>query len=322
MRRENGFNRRTKVKHLVRGLYLMLVMTLFAVHAEANYVFTQIDVPGSFFTEASAINNAGQILGTSGDGLGNNQTFLLNAGVFTTISVPIDSFSPAGINNAGQIVGRIGVVHSFLADGGVVTPINVPGSIFTGANAINDGSTIAGTFTDSTSHGFLLVSGSFTTVNVPGSSATEVNGLNNVGQFVGDFIDPMGDHGFLADASGFTAIDIPGSFFVAAMGINDVGDIVGDYTNLTGLHGFVLSGGVLTTLDFPAGPGAPNITWAAGINNAGEVIGWYYDSNFDAHGYAATLQAATVPEPSTLALFVGGLAVLLRLGLKRRFMKV
>jgi hypothetical protein len=65
--------------------------------------FTPIDVPGAFDTEASGINDAGQIVGRY-----NNltQNFLLAGGSFTPIDVPGATFTLAyGINNAGQIVG-------------------------------------------------------------------------------------------------------------------------------------------------------------------------------------------------------------------------
>src|SRR3954447_521751 len=65
----------------------------------ANFSFTQIDVPGAFFTGASGINDAGEIGGSFTDSTGN---------------------------------------HGFLNTGGSFTPIDVPGAIGTAASGIND----------------------------------------------------------------------------------------------------------------------------------------------------------------------------------------
>ncbi len=50
-------------------------------------VFTTIDVPGSNYTSAMGINDAGQIVGVFFDSTGDHG-FLDTGGVFTTINVP------------------------------------------------------------------------------------------------------------------------------------------------------------------------------------------------------------------------------------------
>ena len=65
-------------------------------------------------------------------------------------------------------------------------------------------------------------------------------------------------------------------------GINDAGTIVGSYIDSNGIeHGFIDYGGNFTTLDVPAslGGAATNavVTEVSGINNAGEVVGFYGD---------------------------------------------
>src|SRR4051794_16662368 len=53
----------------------------------ANFSFIQIDLPGAFFTHASDINNAGQIVGFFSDSTGGHG-FLDTGGSFTLIDVP------------------------------------------------------------------------------------------------------------------------------------------------------------------------------------------------------------------------------------------
>jgi hypothetical protein len=65
-----------------------------------------------------------------------------------------------------------------------------------------------------------------------------------------------------------------------------------------------------TTIDFPGA--APGVTYADGINNAGQIAGNFRDASGTAHGFVAT----PVPEPDLFLLLTLGLvsfgAVILR----------
>jgi uncharacterized membrane protein len=74
-----------------------------------------------------------------------------------------------------------------------------------------------------------------------------------------------------AHAVTFTTIDFPGALLTEATGINSSGQIVGFY-NISGIRGFLLNGGVYTSIDFP---GAGVSTWCEGINDNGDIVGWY-----------------------------------------------
>jgi probable HAF family extracellular repeat protein len=65
-------------------------------------------------------------------------------------------------------------------------------------------------------------------------------------------------------------------------GVNDRGQIVGSTYVGNVPHGFVYNNGVYTALNNPLGV---NGTGATGINNAGEIVGYYLDSNNVQHGY-------------------------------------
>jgi len=84
----------------------------------------------------------------------------------------------------------------------------------------------------------------------------------------------------------------PGVTLTLGYGINNFGDVVGTYEinkAPTGYppdlvqHGFVLKNGTYTTIDVPFS-GATN-TVAAGINNLGDVVGTYVDSDENSHGF-------------------------------------
>jgi probable HAF family extracellular repeat protein len=165
---------------------------------------TMLTVPGSNFTEANGINNAGLIVGRY------------------------------------EILNAVGV-HGFLLSGGSYTTLDVPGAIQSFANGINNAGLVVGGYNNNDpvhSHGFLLSGGSYTTLDFPGSTSTVANGMNTAGQIVGDYADGR-RHGFLLSGGTYTTLDVPGSTLTFANGINDSGDIVGYYWDAGGQHGFV-----------------------------------------------------------------------------------
>lgn len=79
------------------------------------------------------------------------------------------------------------------------------------------------------------------------------------------------------------------------------------------MFSFIYDAGVFTRVLNP--PGAFN-TIVTDINDAGELVGWYYDKNGTMHAFAASgIQA--VPEPSSLVLVVAGV-IGLAASLRRR----
>jgi uncharacterized membrane protein len=85
-------------------------------------------------------------------------------------------------------------------------------------------------------------------------------------------------HIFLYDAGTFTTIDAAAQFLG---GLNDVGQIVGQFTDATGSHGFVYSAGSLRTIDVPG----VRDTGALAINNAGQIVGVFFDPKGIGHGF-------------------------------------
>jgi probable HAF family extracellular repeat protein len=113
----------------------------------------------------------------------------------------------------------------------------------------------------------------YTTIHKPNEAFTVARGINNAGQIVGSY--PY--NSYVYSGGVFTTLDVPdvpfAGYGLRATGINNSGQIVGDYNNQTENHGFVKSGGSYTTI---AVPGA-STTSAGGINDAGDVAGYYYE---------------------------------------------
>lgn len=116
-----------------------------------------------------------------------------------------------------------------------------------------------------------------------------------------------------ADPYVYTTLQEPNSTSIegdltAASGINDAGQIVGSYIDGNFVpHGFLLSGGVYTTIDPPGtneNPMMPSANGSGlfGINNAGQMVGEYYATSGQAHGFLDNAgNFSTVDDPTAPA---------------------
>jgi probable HAF family extracellular repeat protein len=118
--------------------------------------FTELDYPGSYETQANAINNAGQIVGTYGD--------------------------------------LMGAPFSFLYQNGVYTNLNDPKAVWINATAINNHGVAAGYYADRqlNTRGFLYQKGKFATVDHPNAGSTSLDGINDNGVIVGGWFPNKG----------------------------------------------------------------------------------------------------------------------------------
>jgi probable HAF family extracellular repeat protein len=252
-----------------------------------SYTFTSIDVPDASFTFALGINDRGQIVGSheDPDPNGFSKGFLFSRGRFVSMDVE----EADGINNHGDTVGwdidSNVFFHGVLNSEGVSAAIDVPGATFTVAYGINDRGDVVGVFNEFDldglqNRGFVANDGGFTTIEVPEAFYTLATGINNRRQIVGVFSEENGAivHGYLYRRGHFTTIDFPGASVTVVTGINDLGQIVG-WT--PGGKSFLYSNGVFTPIEMPGLH--PN-----GINNHGQIVGYYTDARGRTHGFVLT----------------------------------
>jgi uncharacterized membrane protein len=270
----------------VLSLAVLLLATVPLALAQGTY--TQIDYPGAYGTYATAINNAGDVVGWYESVALNYYGFLLSGGVYSTISCPGGLYAyPAGINDDKQIVGtcftsttsQYGFSYDSRTE--VFTTISYPGATWTQPFAINDAGTILAIIQlNNVLTGVeFFSSGRERLISPPGSTDTQAYGISAAGEAVGFFTTTQAEINFAFVQGHYNQLTIPASS-AHVIGINPQGTaFVGSYTMPGGSAGFVYQNGLLTTVRFPGS----HETVAYGINTSGVVVG-----QIPGHGFTWT----------------------------------
>jgi uncharacterized membrane protein len=270
-----------------------------------TFTFGLVDYPRSQIGAAYGINDAGHIVGgynnTNVMEYTSDHGFELKNNNYSTINYPgalqTDVF---GINKSGEIVGSFvdssNNVHGFKLAAGTYTQLDYPGAYFTAAVGINASGEISGVYaahpTDELT-AFLLSGGTYTSISAPASIDTEAVGLNKYGVVAGYYLDSSSNiHGFTYDKGTFSTIDSGnGNPNTYLSGIDDSGVVVGGYGTWETInsvpyawqHGFLYSSGTFNTFDAPFGDVQVTTPW--GMNNKGEIVGGYVDSQGMNYGF-------------------------------------
>lgn len=268
-----------KVNSTLSRLIVLLVTisfgcstTIFAVQKSG---LATIDVPGATSTGAASINDAGVIVGHFVTADGKMHGYSRYHGHFHTFDAGCgggDFTDVAWINSHNQIVGTCG-----LLPGGVVAAY-----VKTGHN--------------------------IKIITYPGAQITTGYGISDAGDVVGVEIGTDGTpHGYLLSHGHFSRIDFPGA--VQSYATMTLGHelIVGNYSHKSdGSTGsaFVLRDGHFHSIHFPKAV----LTWISGINERGDLSGFYLDTKNNQHGFVRDDgQLRTVDLPGAASTQVGGI---------------
>jgi probable HAF family extracellular repeat protein len=203
----------------------------------------------------------------------------------------------------GQWGDANGFFHGFLISDGVLTILNVPGATDTFALGVNDSGLVAGYWDllDQNGNGlanlgFTWKDGAFidTQINFPGATGAlpgaGLFGVNSRGDLSGVWVPDLNgniEHGFVCPKSApcfsYDA-SVPGTVLTQGDGINAHGQVAGVSCDDNFVcHAFLLAGATLTSFDFPGAEG----TLAYGINSAAQIVGRYSLPDGSTHGFLA-----------------------------------
>jgi len=203
-----------------------------------------------------------------------------------------------------------GTNHGFVEWNGVFASYNDPNTPHMKGSVnqllgINDNGVAVGFYNDAkgNSHPYEVnqATGVFTALHVPGKTAV-ATGINNNGDIVGFATGSAGKNfSWLVKGGHLTTFGFPGvtgGSHTQALGINDKDQIVGSYVDAAkNMHGFVLTDptGPVShwqTIDDNAANAMPGTTVVNGINDAGDLVGFYTDTAGNVDGMLAEVNKA------------------------------
>ncbi len=297
----------------------------------ADYKLTRIDVAGAYQVSADDVNNHGQVVGSYGMRANDaGRAYVYDGGVMTLLSGPAGALgtSAGGISDGGVIVGSY-VTGSFVDSDGVTWFTNSKGFIYDGGQyqtislpwAENitlvgispNGRYLSGWgfLDDGVVQGFAIdrSTGALTRVGDAGPDAYSLIGrANDAGILLGDRRIRNADGSWSYSAFSFDVATsqstdlagMAGSRRTALRDVNASGMLVGYHGLPDPYEGLVGTPGHYQSLHYGA------MTALRGINDAG----WLTGEAFNADGTSYGLLLTPVPEPTTAALCLGGLGVI------------
>jgi probable HAF family extracellular repeat protein len=250
---------------------------------------------GSRGTQATALNNHDQLVGSSRTADGNVHAFLWQSGTITDLGTLGGTTSQAtAINNRGQIVGTSttagGRTHAFLWQAGTMTDLGSLSGLDSAPRAINDSGVIVGQTQIPTGNpvdAVLWKNGKLVNLGRFGSAGAEAIAINSRGHILIALTNRSGDSrsGVLIEGTKQTKIGALGGSPPAGQGgpliltgLNNLSQVAGfGYTKQGARRTFVWENGQTTLLPTFDGVEPP---WGAptAINNNGALTGTSYVS--------------------------------------------
>jgi hypothetical protein len=265
------------------------------------------------FNQLLGINDRGLIAGYFGSGAAGhpNKGYLLQApygqGNYTNENFPGSvQTQVTGLNNRGVTVGfwsntNMGVgmdanfgwvdVHGQFRDADFPTGDSAS-PVTDQLLGVNDNDIAVGFWVDGqgNNHGYEynINTGRFSSVVDPQDqgASLQATAINDRGDIAGN----IGSDGFLLRHGHLTELAVPGASATMALGVNNFEEVVGTYMVGSGssaqMHGFTWQPGRgFTSIDDPHGIGTTTIN---GVNDFGQLVGFYTDAAGNTDGFLAT----------------------------------
>ena len=150
-----------------------------ATAASPTFTIKDLGTLGGQNSYANAINNSGQVVGSSETASGQTHAFVWSNGTMTDLGTLGGTYSVAtDINNSGQVVGystnSAGQTRGFLWSNGTMTALGTLGGTSSEARGISDSGVIVGssTLASGDDRGFRLKNGTMETLGTLGTYST------------------------------------------------------------------------------------------------------------------------------------------------------
>lgn len=160
----------------------------------SQYIVTEIGTLGGGTSSALAINDSGEIIGSSGDSMDHLHAFVWVRGNISNLGTLGGTTSEAlGINKVGTVVGY--------------STVDKAGSIY---------------------HAFMWANGKMTDLSVGKSYSSRAHAINSRGIVVGELDQGSREQACYWDSRGMHSLPTPRGTNSVAVSVNETGDIVGD----------------------------------------------------------------------------------------------